>query len=182
MALFQIILTAWAYLGLLVVLHGHSDNVEAYYDGDEEIQVVASAHLVDEATSGRVVRVVRLTLSLCDEEPAGPGSKHEIRLLTETLVKKTHIPMRKRKEEKNKKRSLKNKERNRQKGPSAILRIRVQDRRAVQVDITSPSQEHTLFQIPNILIGFPEMHVLLLFERWTNSDLESLNGTSTLWL
>lgn len=95
--------SAWlhgrAYLGLLVVLHGHSDDVEAYNDGDEKIQVVASAHLVDEAASGRVVWVVRLTLSLCDEEPPGPGGKHEIRLLTEVLVKKTHIPMRKKKED-----------------------------------------------------------------------------------
>lgn len=82
------------------MLHGHSDDVEAYDDGDEKIQVVASAHLVDEATSGRVVRVVRLTLSLCDEESLGPGGKHESRLLTEALVKKTHIPMRTRKKEK----------------------------------------------------------------------------------
>lgn len=75
MTLFQIILTPWAYLGLLVVLHGHSDDIEAYDDGDEKIQVVASAHLVDEATSGRVVRVVRLTLSLCHEEPIRTGGR-----------------------------------------------------------------------------------------------------------
>lgn len=83
------------------MLHGHSDDVEAYDDGDEKIQIVASAHLVDKTASGGVVRVVRLTLSLCDEEPSGPGGKHEIRLFTKALVKKTHIPMRKRKEKNN---------------------------------------------------------------------------------
>lgn len=143
MTLFQIILTPWAYLGLLVVLHGHSDDIEAYDDGDEKIQVVASAHLVDEATSGRVVRVVRLTLSLCHEEPirtgGGGGGKHEIRLHTKELVKKTHIPMRKRKEEKDRKKSLKTNERNRRKGPSAILRIRVQDGRAVHFNMITHS-------------------------------------------
>lgn len=52
-------------LRLLVVLHGHGDDVEPYDDGDEQVQVVAGAHLVDEQTSGGVIRVVGLTLSFC---------------------------------------------------------------------------------------------------------------------
>lgn len=52
-------------LRLLVVLHRHGDDVEPYDDGDEQVQVVAGAHLVDEQTSGGVIRVVGLTLSFC---------------------------------------------------------------------------------------------------------------------
>lgn len=52
-------------LGLLVVLHGHGDDVEPYDYGDEQVQVVAGAHLVDEQARGGVIRVVRLTLSFC---------------------------------------------------------------------------------------------------------------------
>lgn len=52
-------------LWLLVVLHGHGDDVEPYYDGDEQVQVVAGAHPVDEQPGGGVIRVVRLTLSFC---------------------------------------------------------------------------------------------------------------------
>lgn len=52
-------------LGLLVVLHGHGDDVEPYDDGDEQVQVVAGAHLVDEQARGGVIGVVGLTLSFC---------------------------------------------------------------------------------------------------------------------
>lgn len=52
-------------LRLLIVLHWHGDDVEAYYDGDEQVQVVAGAHLVDEKAGGGVIRVVGLTLSFC---------------------------------------------------------------------------------------------------------------------
>lgn len=52
-------------LWLLVVLHGHGDDVEPYNNGDEQVQVVAGAHLVDEQSGGGVIRVVRLTLSFC---------------------------------------------------------------------------------------------------------------------
>lgn len=47
------------------MLHWHGDDVEAYYDGDEQVQVVAGAHLVDEKAGGGVIRVVGLTLSFC---------------------------------------------------------------------------------------------------------------------
>lgn len=63
-------------LGLLVVLHGHGDDVEADDDGDEQVQVVAGAHLVDDQAGGGVVRVVRLTLSFCwklGEDRGGGG-------------------------------------------------------------------------------------------------------------
>lgn len=42
-------------LGLLVVLHGHGDDVEPYDDGDEQVQVLAGAHLVDDKASGGVI-------------------------------------------------------------------------------------------------------------------------------
>lgn len=47
------------------MLHGHGDDVEPNYDGDEEVQVVAGAHLVDEKAGGGVIRVVGFTLSFC---------------------------------------------------------------------------------------------------------------------
>lgn len=47
------------------MLHRHGDDVEPYDNGDEEVQVVAGAHLVDEQPSGGVIRVVWLTLSFC---------------------------------------------------------------------------------------------------------------------
>lgn len=50
------------YLGLLVVFHGHCDDIETDDNGDEQVQIVASAQFVDEQTSGGVIRVVRLTL------------------------------------------------------------------------------------------------------------------------
>lgn len=58
------------------MLHGHGDDVEPYDDGDEKVQVVAGAHLVDEQTSGGVIRVVGLTLSFCWkwEEVGGWGA------------------------------------------------------------------------------------------------------------
>lgn len=57
--------TRMSNLRLLVVLHGHGDDVEPDDDGDEQVQVVAGAHLVDDQAGGGVVRVVRLTLSFC---------------------------------------------------------------------------------------------------------------------
>ncbi len=48
-----------------MVLHGHGDDVEPYDDGEEQVQVVAGAHLVDEQASGGVIGVVGLTLSFC---------------------------------------------------------------------------------------------------------------------
>lgn len=36
------------YLRLLVVLHGHGDDVEPDDNRDEQVQIVAGAHLVDE--------------------------------------------------------------------------------------------------------------------------------------
>lgn len=47
------------------MLHGHGDDVEPYDDGDEQVQVVAGAHLVDEQAGAGVIRVVGLTLSFC---------------------------------------------------------------------------------------------------------------------
>lgn len=55
-------------LWLLVVLHGHGDDVEADDAGDEQIQVVAGAHLVNQEAETGVIRVVGLTLSFCSGE------------------------------------------------------------------------------------------------------------------
>lgn len=47
------------------MFHGHGDHVEPYDDGDEQVQVVAGAHRVDEPTGGGVIGEVGLTLSFC---------------------------------------------------------------------------------------------------------------------
>lgn len=43
------------YLWLLVVLHGHGDHIEANHSSDEQIQVVAGAHLVDQEAEAGVI-------------------------------------------------------------------------------------------------------------------------------
>ena len=53
------------HLGLVVVLHGHGDDVDANDEGDEEVQVMAGAQSVDGAAGGRVVRIVGPALGLC---------------------------------------------------------------------------------------------------------------------
>lgn len=52
-------------LRLLVMLHGHGDDVEPDDNGDKQVKVMAGAHLVDEQAGGGVIRVVGLTLSFC---------------------------------------------------------------------------------------------------------------------
>ena len=47
----------------MVVLHGHCDDIEGDDNSNEEVQILAGAHLVDEQTRGGVVRVVWLALS-----------------------------------------------------------------------------------------------------------------------
>lgn len=81
-------------LRLLVVLHGHGDDVEPDDNGDEQVKVMAGAHLVDEQAGGGVVRVVGLTLSFCwkgevmgaghrewskGKEEEGEGEGHKVR-------------------------------------------------------------------------------------------------------
>lgn len=76
------------------MLHGHGDDVEPYDDGDEQVQVVAGAHLVDEQAGGGVIGVVGLTLSFCwkwevvvgvgwgneeEEEEGGGGGVQKVR-------------------------------------------------------------------------------------------------------
>ena len=61
------------YLGLVVVLHGHGDDVDANDEGDEEVQVVAGAQSVDGAAGGRVVRIVGPSLGLCRESTVVSG-------------------------------------------------------------------------------------------------------------
>lgn len=63
--LIPVYLSVLLYLRLLVVLDAHGDHVDADDEGDEQVQVVAGAHLVDEQASGGVIWVVRLTLSFC---------------------------------------------------------------------------------------------------------------------
>lgn len=52
---------------LVVVLQGHGNHVEADDEGDEDVQVVASAHGVDEQPCGTVGGIVGQPLSLCRE-------------------------------------------------------------------------------------------------------------------
>lgn len=66
-------------LRLLVVFHGHGDDVEPDDDGDEQVQVVAGAHLVDDQARRGVVRVVRLTLSFCWKFGEGGGGVEVLR-------------------------------------------------------------------------------------------------------
>lgn len=54
------------------MLHGHGDHVEADHSSDEQIQVVAGAHLVDQEAEAGVIRIVGLTLCFCSgEEESG---------------------------------------------------------------------------------------------------------------
>lgn len=55
------------HLGLVVVLHGHGDDVDPDDEGDEKVEVVAGAQRVDGAAGGRVVSVVGPALGLCRE-------------------------------------------------------------------------------------------------------------------
>lgn len=49
------------------MLQGHGDHVEADDEGDEDVQVVAGAHGVDEQPCGTVGGIVGQPLSLCRE-------------------------------------------------------------------------------------------------------------------
>lgn len=61
------------HLGLVVVLHGHGDDIDANDEGDEKVQVVAGAQTVDGAAGGRVVRIVGPALGLCGESTVVSG-------------------------------------------------------------------------------------------------------------
>lgn len=52
------------YLGLVVVLDAHGEDVDADDEGDEEVQVVAGAQRVDGPAQRRVVGVVGPLLGL----------------------------------------------------------------------------------------------------------------------
>ena len=54
-----------AHRGLIVVLQGHGDHIEADDEGDEDVQVVAGAHGVDEQPRGTVGGIVGQPLGLC---------------------------------------------------------------------------------------------------------------------
>lgn len=53
------------YLGLVVVLHAHGEEVSEDDDCDEKIQVVAGAHGVDGSAPRGIISVIRLLLGLC---------------------------------------------------------------------------------------------------------------------
>lgn len=59
------VLRGSSYLGLVVVLHGHGDDVDADDEGDEEVEVVAGAQAVDVSPRRRVVGVVGPALGFC---------------------------------------------------------------------------------------------------------------------
>lgn len=54
-----------AHRGLIVVLQGHGDHIEADDGGDEDVQVVAGAHGMDEQPRGTVGGIVGQPLGLC---------------------------------------------------------------------------------------------------------------------
>lgn len=62
------------------MLHGHGDDVEADHAGDEQVQVVAGAHLVDEEAEAGVIRIVGLTLSFCSGEEESEEAQQVISL------------------------------------------------------------------------------------------------------
>lgn len=56
-----------SYLGLVVVLHGHGDDVDADDEGDEEVEVVAGAQAVDVSPGRGVVGIVGSALGFCGD-------------------------------------------------------------------------------------------------------------------
>lgn len=59
------------YLRLIVVLDAHGEDVDAYDDGDEEVQVVAGAQGVDGQAQGGVVGIVGPLLGLWSTQRNG---------------------------------------------------------------------------------------------------------------
>lgn len=53
---------------MIVVFNAHGEDIDAYDDGDEEVQVVAGTQCVDGQTQRRVVGVVRPLLGLWSEQ------------------------------------------------------------------------------------------------------------------
>lgn len=50
------------YLWLVVVLHRHGDDIEGDDNGDEQVQILALAHVVDETSCWGVIGVKGFTL------------------------------------------------------------------------------------------------------------------------
>lgn len=57
-----------SYLWLVVVLHGHRDDVDPNDEGDEEVKVVAGAEGVNVLSCGGIVGIVRPALGFCRKE------------------------------------------------------------------------------------------------------------------
>lgn len=64
-------LSCQGYLWLIVVLDAHGEDVDAYDNGDEEVQVVAGAQGVDGQAQGGVVSVVGPLLGLWSAQTNG---------------------------------------------------------------------------------------------------------------
>lgn len=56
------------YLGLVEVLHGHGDDIDANDEGDEEVQIVACAEGVDVFPGRRIVGIVWPPLGFCKKK------------------------------------------------------------------------------------------------------------------
>lgn len=79
-------------LRLLVVLHSHGDHVEADDARDEQIQVMAGAHLVDQEAEAGVIRIVGLALCFCSGRRA---ERHGKSLLCASVQSRhPHLPHR----------------------------------------------------------------------------------------
>lgn len=68
---------AGAHRRLVVVLQGHGDHIEADDERDEDVQVVAGAHGVDEQPGGTVGGIVGQPLGLCGG-PRGGGTDQRV--------------------------------------------------------------------------------------------------------
>lgn len=65
------------YLRLLVVLHGHGNDIQSNHACDEQIQIMGGTHLVNQKSEARVIRVVGFTL--CFWKKGGGKGEKQIR-------------------------------------------------------------------------------------------------------
>lgn len=73
------------------MLHGHGDHVEADDTCDEQIQIMAGAHLVDQEAEAGVIRIVGLALCFCS---GGRRAERHIKSFLCVLLKsmRPHFP------------------------------------------------------------------------------------------
>lgn len=65
------------YLWLMVVLHGHGDDINPNDEGDEEVQVVAGTQSVDVESGRRVIGIVRAALGFYKQQDTAQDKSSE---------------------------------------------------------------------------------------------------------